>query len=679
MTCNLKILAQLFLCFCLMLHCRQTFAQPLPELIPYVDNGKWGYADTNGNVRIKPQWDKSEMFVDGKAKVWFRVEYPWHAALIDNKGNYIIPPKRNWNGRKLHYFAEKKETMRYNAGSKRKLGIIDVDNKEVIPCVYTYHEDDTYGPEWKNHSGKFIYDSLRNRFCAIVKKNGKFGLIDTANRILVPIKYSGLYRVFDERNCPAQFYIIVKGKKMGLIDTANNVILPTKYDHISYYSYDNSFRLTKNKRNLIADSTGRITIDIPGYSAINRQGKFIVVSPPGRHLYGLMNEQHELVMPCVYSGLRLRNDTITAFKDSVENIVKNQRYQYLKYFDCETFQPISDWFTEDPGITGIPRPEPTRKQQLRNGSNQLYINRRHVFSFIKDGIEWVPSVYSGYAVQGKSVDSIAYIAILDDAGNFVLSPRKSEDHIKSYNVDDKLLIMEDTAGNNYITDFNLNTKSRVETNIINTFEYGGKIYMVTDNRSRAIIVDGDPLEILSGYELLSFCNKYGEMMYYNKNIRGKFEGYFLVKRISDQTIGILDIEGKVLFPNVSFKYQALSCYGGSIFCVQTKLTEHRFSRNSGVQILNGVMINGVVQQSPLLKGEPYLINLNNEVLLDSTCITAVAKGAVYEDGQLQFIEDVYEVYPGNPGAKIGVPMSDYKEVFYVDKYGRAYTSRFEKN
>lgn len=74
-------------------------ARKLPALIPYEDNGLWGYCDAEGHVVITPQWEKANFFNNGKALVF----YPTTGrdkifCTVDTKGSYIIPPERHWNG-----------------------------------------------------------------------------------------------------------------------------------------------------------------------------------------------------------------------------------------------------------------------------------------------------------------------------------------------------------------------------------------------------------------------------------------------------------------------------------------------------------------------------------------------------------------------------------------------------
>ena len=55
----------------------------------YMDNGKTGFRDLDGNIVIKAIYESAEMFSEGYSAV--EVEGKW--GLIDETGKYIIEPK----------------------------------------------------------------------------------------------------------------------------------------------------------------------------------------------------------------------------------------------------------------------------------------------------------------------------------------------------------------------------------------------------------------------------------------------------------------------------------------------------------------------------------------------------------------------------------------------------------
>jgi hypothetical protein len=70
-------------------------------LFPIVKDGKWGYMDESGTVKIAPQYDQAFDFYEGLACV---VKYPWR-GFIDATGAMVIEPKFSWAGRFREGFA----------------------------------------------------------------------------------------------------------------------------------------------------------------------------------------------------------------------------------------------------------------------------------------------------------------------------------------------------------------------------------------------------------------------------------------------------------------------------------------------------------------------------------------------------------------------------------------------
>lgn len=69
-------------------------AAPPVKLFPIVKDGKWGYMDEKGVVKIEPQYDAAFDFSEGLACV---VRYPWR-GYIDGTGRIVIEPQFTWAG-----------------------------------------------------------------------------------------------------------------------------------------------------------------------------------------------------------------------------------------------------------------------------------------------------------------------------------------------------------------------------------------------------------------------------------------------------------------------------------------------------------------------------------------------------------------------------------------------------
>ena len=65
------------------------------DLIPVRVGNKWGFADTNANIVIKPQFKNVSYFYEERAGVSFRKKW----GYIDTAGNIVIPLKYGLVGR----------------------------------------------------------------------------------------------------------------------------------------------------------------------------------------------------------------------------------------------------------------------------------------------------------------------------------------------------------------------------------------------------------------------------------------------------------------------------------------------------------------------------------------------------------------------------------------------------
>lgn len=143
------------------------------KYIPIKTNGKWGYYNKSGKEVIKPKFDDITLFKNGKA-----------AVKLKNKFFYI-----NENGKKLKEKYTKSSDYEFGNLSfaygltswqnypqekfkvGNRYGLRDVSSLQVlIPAIY---ED--------------LHNIQTNQVTAVL--NGKFGVIDFRNNIIIPFEY----------------------------------------------------------------------------------------------------------------------------------------------------------------------------------------------------------------------------------------------------------------------------------------------------------------------------------------------------------------------------------------------------------------------------------------------------------------------------------------------------------
>ena len=138
-------------------------------------------------------------------------------------------------------------------------------NSELIPFV----SNSKWGFSDRNGKLKIqpVYDSvgffnttsisLKYLTFAYVYQNKKMGVIDTQNKILLPITYQHIKNI-DET---FHFIAINEAGKSSLVSNENRVLIPFEYDRIDEV-VNFSFVLRKNKKIGLADVNGKIVIPV---------------------------------------------------------------------------------------------------------------------------------------------------------------------------------------------------------------------------------------------------------------------------------------------------------------------------------------------------------------------------------------------------------------------------------
>ncbi len=125
----------------------------------YMENGKTGFRDLDGNIVIKAIYESAEMFSEGFSAI--QVGKKW--GLIDESGKYIIEPKFEYLGSVHSGLAS------YRANDK--YGFVDITGQEKIKPQF----------DW--------VDEFSEGFCVVRNDKGKHGYIDTTGKIIIDFQF----------------------------------------------------------------------------------------------------------------------------------------------------------------------------------------------------------------------------------------------------------------------------------------------------------------------------------------------------------------------------------------------------------------------------------------------------------------------------------------------------------
>lgn len=143
-----------------------------------------------------------------------------------------------------------------------KFGYIDIKTgKEILPCIYDYElicfTDGLAAVTLNGKSGvvddknniviAFEYDELGlivYSKCLVASKNGKYGLINRSNEILCSFQFDTI-----EEIPSTDLFAVSVNDKYGIIDSNGKFVLETKYESVKIFSYSKEYiKLQQNSK-----------------------------------------------------------------------------------------------------------------------------------------------------------------------------------------------------------------------------------------------------------------------------------------------------------------------------------------------------------------------------------------------------------------------------------------------
>jgi hypothetical protein len=270
-------------------------------------DGKWGFMDSLGTVRIPCTYDQADDFEEGASAV----VRDGKAGYISKSGNVLIPLSYDETNSFHNGFAIVKKN--------NKFGLIHKTGKLILPFAYddiSYDESsadekifraqkgngygfyegkgkllfeskfdkagdffsgrayilqgEKYG--FINRKGEIViacsYDWTENfhNHIARVKLGEKFGLIDTSGKMILACEYDRIDNFSEGLALVARGGIPSgKEKKFGFTDEKGNVVIPIKYNYSEEISETNGFhnglaKAEQNKKRGLIDKTGKPVI-----------------------------------------------------------------------------------------------------------------------------------------------------------------------------------------------------------------------------------------------------------------------------------------------------------------------------------------------------------------------------------------------------------------------------------
>lgn len=228
--------------------------QPSSNLFPIELNGKWGYMDNSGKIRIMPQFYGAKDFSCGRAAVEVEnTKDSW--GFIDTRGKIVIQPKhyypgdfvdgysRVWNKNGedfyINIFGKTVEAQHYIDGP---LLAIEDDHK-IYRGLEWFRDSESGKCGYKNKNDKVVIApqfDIAVRFSdglAMVQNGEKCGFINTKGKIMIPYQFDIAQPFSDGLSLAGKeevgqitwFFINKSGKKV--------IDIPKEYGQPSFFHH----------------------------------------------------------------------------------------------------------------------------------------------------------------------------------------------------------------------------------------------------------------------------------------------------------------------------------------------------------------------------------------------------------------------------------------------------------
>lgn len=229
------------------------------DWLVFKQDGKYGYMDKQGNIKIEAQFDLANDFIDGVALVGNYLEN-WTAlpsgannklwGFVGVDGNLITPITFQYAGEFSDGLAlvtdrdgESYYIDKYGNKSSQKVIADKFFTEGVAPKlikggyvgppmpnppeeVWSYVDSNgTLATNQEFEGAGYFSDGL-----AIVKKNDKFGVINESFNTVIDYKYNNLNKI------DTTLFAAKKGERWGIIDVSDNVIADFEYLYIGEFS-----------------------------------------------------------------------------------------------------------------------------------------------------------------------------------------------------------------------------------------------------------------------------------------------------------------------------------------------------------------------------------------------------------------------------------------------------------
>ena len=308
---NIKLIKIFLVFICISANTFLLQAQ-LPKLIPYYQNGKWGYSDSLQNIVIPCEYETVRFFKNGFAVVTGNCE----------------------NVRNPHYSGGWCGTGNYEFNLVCKVGVIDKKGNVIIPLEFDNIEDfNENGIAKATRGGEVVFlDTIGNKITSFIETMPS----THSNRDLNLLRNSIEQNLQRSEKSALNLTKFQKNGKFGVRDSVGREIIPSQYDQV--IPFENGFIAVqidglwgiRNLRNaeIVPIEFGNIeffgvNLNDSGQRGVNKTD-FIKVRKNGR--WGLLSKDGKgEIIPARYNSVYVFSDNLFFANDRYNIIFYNNQ------------------------------------------------------------------------------------------------------------------------------------------------------------------------------------------------------------------------------------------------------------------------------------------------------------------------------------------------------------------
>lgn len=444
-----------------------------------------------------------------------------------------------------------------NTQSSYKYGVVNRENKEIVPTIYDH------------------IDSFKSGFTKVTRK-GKVGLINISGKETVPCLYDEIKDIEDG------MVVVAKGNRSGVINTANDTIIPIKNLSVTNYHQGTFLVVNDNYQFGVVDSTEKTTVPFSRSIGVPYSGnnEYIIITRMDKSEQKIIDRHNNDIYSFPGHGVRdLNNGYLGIWKKTVTD----QAAMYLSIHSPETIVTYQIVNIEGEEVN----PSLTMEYNLVFNNGLSRISRDNKIGVINiKGQQLIPCEYSriydfkdGYA-KVRQDTSFLYGAnkygMVSEKGKLIIPCLY--DGLGEISDGKILALLNQKYGF-------LNTSGQtviaLKYDFAQNFENG---YAIVGNKNKFGVIDrnGKLIIPIQYDQIKAVGEKYfiatQNLQYGVIDTQGNILVPFLYKELNklsdsnfiaaqkDQHWGVIDIQGKEIIP---FIYSEINSYSEGMFVVQS--------------------------------------------------------------------------------------------------------------